>query len=324
MTASPAPVNTDRKFMKRIFISREGLRSGWSLALFLFIYATLTLGAQFSFAKFPVLRDWAAKQPHGVISALGQIEFTGLELLILLVAVGVTSKVEKRSFKYYGLSTAGRDYLRFLQGMAFGFGMASILMGLIALLGGFSVSGFAISETAIFSNAFLYGVGFGLVGFFEEFAFRGYMQATLQRGIGVWPAAVILSLAFGAMHLPNLQGAWVGALVAACFGILGVFSIQRTGSLWFIIGTHTAFDWGIAFFYSAPIAGLPAQGHLLNVSLNGPMWLTGGHAGPVGSIITFAVFGLAGLAIHFCFAKIKNAPGKVIAVASYDSSSVNG
>jgi membrane protease YdiL (CAAX protease family) len=315
MSQPTLPVTIHRSFISRVFISEQGLRSGWSLALFLFIYATLTLGAQFSFATIPVLRDWAAKQPHGVVSPLGQIAFTGLELLILLISVAVTARVEKRSWRYYGLSVTGRNRIRFFQGVAFGFGMASVLMGLIALLGGFSAGGLAIRGTAILSNGILYGIGFILVGFFEEFAFRGYLQATLQRGIGMWPAAVSLSLAFGAMHLPNSGVTWVGAVVAAGFGMLGVFSLYRTGALWFIIGTHAAFDWSIAFFYSTPIAGLPAQVHLVNASLHGPEWLTGGRTGPMGSIIMLAVLAFAGVAVHFIFPRVETKTGTLFQMA---------
>jgi membrane protease YdiL (CAAX protease family) len=292
--------------IKRLFISEQGLRPGWSLTLFLFVYATLTLATQFSFATIPALRNWSARQPHGIISPFVQIEFTGLELLLLLVSIALTGKVEKRSFRDYGLSAAGNGRRRFLQGAVFGFGMASALMGFMAVMGGYSVSGLALDGPAIFWNGLLYGAGFFLVSFFEEFAFRGFMQTTLQRGIGMWPAGVVLSLAFGAIHLPNLGGAWVGALVAFCFGMLGVFSLQRTGNLWFIIGTHATLDWSLAFFYSTPIAGQPAQGHLLQTTPGGPDWLNGGHAGPMGSVITFAVFALGAIVIHFAFPVTEN------------------
>ncbi len=288
-------------------MSGRGLRPGWSLAIFLTIDAALTLGAQYGFATIPVLRDWSARQPHGVIAPLDNIAFTGLELLILLVAVAATCRIEHRSFGSLGLRATDRGPALYVQGMAFGFWMASALIGLIALFGGFSVSRFAIGGLTVLSNAFLYGIGFVLVGFFEEFAFRGYMQATLGRGIGKWRAGVLLSLAFGAIHLPNYGGAWVSALAAACFGMLAVYSLHRTGSLWFFIGAHALFDWSITFLYSAPIAELPAQVHLLDVSLHGPAWLTGGHAGPVGSIIAFAVFALAGLAIRLLFPRVESA-----------------
>jgi membrane protease YdiL (CAAX protease family) len=271
---------------------------GWSLVIFLTVYSALTLGAQFAFATIPSLRHWAASQPQGVITPSGQIAFTGLELIILLTCVTLVSKVERRSYADYGLSQPKTIGKRFSLGLVVGFGMASLLIGLIAIAGGYSAQGLATSSPEIVTNACLYGIGFLLVAFFEEFAFRGYLQATLQRGIGFWPTAVVLSIAFGAVHLPNLRGAWFASLVAAAFGIVAAFSVQRTGSLWFIIGAHAAFDWGITFFYAAPIAGLSARGHLMNASLQGPPWLTGGNAGPVGSVFAFAVFALAGLLLY--------------------------
>lgn len=286
---------------RRIFASSEGIRPGWSLALFLTIYSALTLGAQFAFASIPALRAWSAAQPRGIITALGQIEFTGLELIILLIAVTLVSLVERRTFRDYGLSRTKTAARRFALGLTFGFGIASTLIGLIALGGGYSIHGLALSGSEPASNAVLYGCGFLIVAFFEEFAFRGYMQATLQRGIGFWPAAIILSLAFGAVHLPNLKGAWFGAVVAAAFGLVAAFSLKRTGSLWLIIGLHTAFDWSITFFYSSPIAGLTARGHLFNATLHGPNWLTGGTAGPIGSIMALIIMILASALIHLTF-----------------------
>jgi uncharacterized protein len=302
-------VRTDNIFcgtwFRRIFISAKGIRAGWSLALFLTLYSIFTLGAQFAFASVPRLRAWAASQPRGGFTPVGQMAFTGLELLILLVCVTLASKVERRSFQDYGLSQAKTMGRRFFAGLVFGFGMASVLIGLVVAFGGYTASGVAISGSEIAVNGFLYGIGFVIVAFFEEFAFRGYMQATLQRGIGFWPAAVVLSLAFGAVHLPNLWRAWIAAVLAACFGLIAALSLKRTGALWFVIGLHAAFDWSNAFFYSIPIAGLSARGHLMKVSLQGPDWLTRGKAGPVGSVFAFLVIALAGIVIHFAFPPAK-------------------
>ncbi|MGA2278699.1 MAG: type II CAAX endopeptidase family protein [Verrucomicrobiota bacterium] len=285
--------------LKHIFVSSEGLRSGWSLAIFLAIYSALTLGAQFAFAHVPALQNWAAA--HQDVTPLSQMAFTGLQLLILLVAVIVVGRVESKSFRNYGWARTGRVGQQFLLGLVFGFAMSSVLTGFIAICGGYSITGLAISGVDIFINGLLYGMGFLLIGINEEFIFRGYMQATLRRGIGFWPAAVILSLVFGAVHLPNAGGLWMAALLAACFGLVAAFSVKRTGALWFIVGLHSAFDWSNAFFYSSPLVGLTRQGHLLNASLHGPTWLTGGNAGPVGSVFAFVVIGLAGFVIHCIF-----------------------
>jgi hypothetical protein len=293
--------HTEAPAFERLFWGSQGLRAGWSLAIFLVLYSVLTLGTQFSFATVPALRTWAAAQPHGVITAVGQIEFTGLELIILLICVALVSLIERRTFQDYGLPKTKMAAIHFPIGLALGFGMASVLTALIALFGGYSVQGLALSASQILPNALAYGISFLVVGFFEEFAFRGFLQTTLQRGIGFWPAAIILSLAFGAMHLPNLGGVWLAAVTAAGYGLVAAFSLKRTGALWFIIGVHAAFDWSNTFIYSSPITGLTARGCLLRATLQGPVWLTGGNAGPVGSVFAPLVIALAGLVIHFAF-----------------------
>ena len=47
------------------------------------------------------------------------------------------------------------------------------------------------------------GMVFLMVGVFEELFSRGYLQATLARGIGFWLAAILMSTLFGALHIPN-------------------------------------------------------------------------------------------------------------------------
>jgi membrane protease YdiL (CAAX protease family) len=118
---------------------------------------------------------------------------------------------------------------------------------------------------------------------------RGYSQYTLARGIGFWPAALILSSAFGLIHLRNGGEQWPGLLAAAFIGLFFCLTLRRTGTLWFAIGFHAAWDWGETFFYSVPDSGMVAPGHLLSSSLRGPQWLSGGSVGPEGSILCFLV-----------------------------------
>ena len=42
--------------------------------------------------------------------------------------------------------------------------------------------------------------------------FRGYLQATLTRGLGFWPAAILVSVLFGAGHIPNAGETVVGII----------------------------------------------------------------------------------------------------------------
>lgn len=298
---NPPNVHFKLPHMRRIFYSGQGLRWGWSLTLFILVYTPLTLGTQYGFATIPVLRHWAAAQPHGIITPISQIEFTGLELLILLLSIGVVRLFDTNATRSYGLPASRETLPWLLKGIGFGLGLATLLFGLIAACRGFSITDVALHGRAIVADAVLYGLGFFLVGCFEELVFRGYLQATLQRGIGFWPAAAILSLAFGAVHLPGLKHAWGAAVVAPVFGLWAAYALRRTRNLWFLIGTHAAFDWGVAFFYSSPLAGQPVQDRLLDISLRGPTWLTGGPAGVVGSSLMFGVLAIAGVVVHYLF-----------------------
>jgi hypothetical protein len=58
--------------------------------------------------------------------------------------------------------------------------------------------------------------------------------------------------------------------------------VRQTGSLWFAIGFHAAFDFFALSFYGSPNTGnngLPLEHHLLDTRIAGPAWLTGGPQG---------------------------------------------
>jgi membrane protease YdiL (CAAX protease family) len=182
---------------------------------------------------------------------------------------------------------------RFWQGLLCGLVMISAMILLISLLGGYSLGGLALHGPAVWSYAAFWGLVFLLVGLFEEFFFRGYTQFTLATGIGFWPAATMISAAFGASHLHNTGEDIAGALSVFVIGMFLCLTLRRTGNLWFAVGLHASFDWGETFLFSAPDSGIVAPGHLLNSSFHGPVWLTGGTVGPEGSVMAFVVVALA-------------------------------
>ncbi len=146
------------------------------------------------------------------------------------------------------------------------------------------------------------------MGWYEELAFRGYAQFTLGKGLGFWPAAILLSVGFGLIHLTNKGENWVGALNVAMVGLFFAFTLKRTGNLWYAVGLHASFDWGESFLYSVPDSGEILKGHLSNAVLGGPSWLTGGKAGPEGSVFCFFTIGLQFLLVMWLFpAKEKTA-----------------
>src|ERR1700693_1708887 len=160
------------------------------------------------------------------------------------------SRIEKRSWCSYGIPIEGAFGKLFWQGIVGGLALVSAEILLMYALGGFSFGGLALSGVAIAKYAAIWGSIFLLVGISEEFLYRGYTLYTLATGIGFWPATILLSVLFGAVHLSNSGEDWIGASSVVLFALFACFTLRRTGNLWFAIGVHGAGDFAETFIYS--------------------------------------------------------------------------
>jgi membrane protease YdiL (CAAX protease family) len=268
--------------LRLIFMSPQGLRAGWRLLIFLTLL--IVIGA----ASSPLQRR--------LVHNLGS-DFTAPNVIIgefftfaiVLLATFIMSKLEHAPLADYGLpwrQTLGRQ---FWAGALWGFVMLSVIVSLMAATHAYSPGGLALNAAAMVKFGLLWALGFLMVGLFEEFAFRGYLQYTLTTGLGFWPAAAITCLLFALAHQGNPGESWVGVVEIVLIALFLCMALRRTGNLWFAIGWHMAFDWGESFFYSTPNSGISAQGHLLNASLTGSKWLSGGSVGPEASIFDLLV-----------------------------------
>ena len=61
--------------------------------------------------------------------------------------------------------------------------------------------------------------------------------------------------------------------------LLLCYTVLRTGTLWFAVRFHVAFDYMQLFVVGTPNGGARPVGHLLDASFDGPAWLTGGTLG---------------------------------------------
>lgn len=106
---------------------------------------------------------------------------------------------------------------------------------------------------------------------------------------GLWQAAWATSVGFGMIHTFNPGETWMGVLAAASIGFVFCVSVGVTGSAWWAIGCHTAWDWSESYFYGTADSGFSARGHLLTTMPAGaPLW-SGGSDGPEGSVLVFPV-----------------------------------
>jgi uncharacterized protein len=302
-----APTPVPPSLLRKIFFGPNGIRAGWRLLIFLAILVAFQFViVQRVMRHIPYFAQLAKQaQTGGVLTPQFSLIFESTILLLVLASAWIMSRIEKRPFGAYGTPLQGAFGKLFWQGVVWGLAFETIEMLAMYALGGFSFGNLALAGTALLKYAILWAIAFVLVGLFEEFLFRGYAQFTLGSGIGFWPAAFLLSAAFGAGHLSNPGEGWVGALSVFLFGMFGCFTLRRTGTLWFAIGLHAAADYAETFLYSVPDSGLLATGHLLNSTLHGPRWLTGGSIGPEGSVIDFILFAIAFAVFHFAYPQKK-------------------
>jgi uncharacterized protein len=282
-----------------VFFNDRGLRAGWRLLIYILLVVCFSTTISFVVRKI----HHPAHTGQGLPTPPAMILQESIGFAILFGCALIMSKIERRSPGLYGLPASEIFGGKFWLGMLFGLLEVSLLVGLIAAFGGYSFGSLALSPAGMVRWGLIHLVLFTFVGFFEEFMFRGYTQFTLGDGIGFWPAAILLSVGFGAVHLSNPGEGLVGAASVVLVGLFFAFTLYRTGNLWYAVGLHAAFDWGETFLYSVPDSGTVLDGHLSNSLLHGPNWLTGGTVGPEGSVFCFLTMALQFLVVMWLFPK---------------------
>lgn len=297
-SGSPSPefaAATQPSYTNTLFVGAHGLRPGWGLVFYLVTFYLLQ--------QFVVDLAWSHNLGASGLWSMMLEEFG--DLAIAIVPAMVLARVEHRPWRVYGLPARRAFGRLFWIGTSWGFAGISLLMVALYGLHAFSFGHILLHGPRLLRFAAFWAAMFLLVGLFEEFLLRGYTQFTLARGIGFWPAAIVLSCMFGLIHLRNEGEHWNGLLAAAFIGFFFCLTLRRTGNLWFAVGFHATWDWGETFFYSVPDSGMIAPGHLLHSSTHGAPWLSGGSVGPEGSVLCFAVIGLLWIAFDRVFPQVK-------------------
>jgi membrane protease YdiL (CAAX protease family) len=227
------------------------------------------------------------------------------ETLIATLVLGaswVMGTIERRPIGSYGLSGPG-SVRNFAAGLGWGVALFSLLVGILVATGHLVFAGTALHGGAILGYGVAWMLVFFLVAFAEETLFRGYLQSTLARGIGFWPAAVCLSVSFGLIHLRSQNEIFLGIAMAAMGGLVFSLCLKLSGSLWWGIGFHAAWDWAESFLYGTPDSGYLMEGHWLSSRPVGDIHWSGGSAGPEGSLLIVPVLLLTSLVIALTLRK---------------------
>jgi uncharacterized protein len=291
-SAGPSPENPEslQAFPASRSIDRKRL---WIWIVFVFILPGAILYA----LRVPLKLDMS------VFSVEMVLPIKVFMALIAVLATWIVSRVEKRPLDDYGIPPSQALGPRFWEGALWGFAMMSAILFVLHISGHFQINSVALHGGAIARYALAWGAVFYAVAINEEFAFRGYLLFSIAKRRRFWRAALLVSAIFAAVHLANPGENAFGILEVFVVGMLFCLMIQRTGNLWFAVGFHATWDWAETFFYGTPDSGLLGVGRLLSTSAPGPNWLTGGSAGPEGSVLTLVVLLLCALLVHRRFPK---------------------
>src|SRR5580658_2874280 len=254
-STAPVSVSQPASGMGSQFLRPHGLRVGWRLLIFIGLLVVLFGGtALVSHGGPQGLRNALKHVDEVTVTPFKLGASETIAFAILCLATLVMGRLENRKFSEYGLplrEALGKD---FGIGCLLGFLSISGTLLVMCLLHGFRITGFALHGRAIPSALTAWAIAFVLVGLFEEFLNRGYIQYTLACGIGFWPAAFAMSAFFAFGHAFNPHETLAGVASVMLFGLLLCLFLRRSGTLWCAVGFHAAYDWGQTLF------GVPDSG----------------------------------------------------------------
>jgi hypothetical protein len=140
---------------------------------------------------------------------------------------------------------------------------------------------------------------------------------------GFWQAAWATSTLFGFIHTSNYGENWIGIFAASFIGFVFCVSVRVTGSAWWAIGCHAAWDWAETYFYGTADSGIQAQGHFLSTSPAGNKLWSGGTDGPEGSLLVLVAILLLLTALLLIYRRRKlGAPGPSL-LGTWESTNPN-
>jgi len=283
--------------LRSSFVGSQGIRSGWSVLIFIVIVVVEVLAT-----RVPVNHLLHYMKHNPSVEAWSPAVAAGILALLVLVATAIMAKIEERPVLSYGFIDK-RRLSRFVLGIAGGVAALSALILALKMSGWLIFDGRALHGKSVWSYGLQWGVAFLLIALFEESLLRGYLQSTLTRGVGFWWAALLLSLAFGATHLPNRGESPIGIFSVVGAGLLFCLSLWLTKSLYWAVGLHAGWDWSQSYLFGVPDSGQVASGHLFATHPSGGLIWSGGPTGPEGSIYAIPTMAIIALAVWIAWSR---------------------
>jgi len=296
--------------LRTVFVRSQGIRSGWSMLIFLAIVM-----AQVLITRVPVNHLLHYMKYKQGLEAWSAIVAIGIPALLVFVATAIMAKIEERPVLSYGFM-GDRKLSRFVLGIAGGVAALSALVLALKVSGLLTFDGQMLHGKGAWSYGLQWGLAFLLTGLFEESLLRGYLQSTLTRGIGFWWAALALSIGFGALHLPNRGESPIGLVSVVAIGMVFCLSLWLTKSLYWAVGLHAGWDWAQSYLYGVSNSGQVSGGHLFATHPSGGLLWSGGATGPEGSVYVIPTMGIITLGVWIAWGQRKSRKEPVVILAT--------
>jgi membrane protease YdiL (CAAX protease family) len=208
LSTPPAP-----GLLQQVFIGDQGLRAGWSIAIFLILFILIAGVTGLIFTALHL------SMPSGHVTARGALFGEVIAIVGLLGAVSIVALIERRRILDFNLAGPRRTS-SFFSGLAAGFLALSVLVCELWSGGWLHFGPTALSGSAVAKYAALWGLTFLLVGFFEEGVFRCYLQFTLSRALNFWWAIGIQALVCCSLALRSKGSAAWGVYGIVLLGLV--------------------------------------------------------------------------------------------------------
>ena len=290
--SQPAP---EKRGVKWVFVGSKGLRAGWGMALFALVFSAV------AFALIMILH---ALNVHGgkpnpdVLQPMDTLKDEALMAVSTVLATLITAAIERRKLSQLALGLKNA-LPRFLQGLIIGIAAMCVLIGVLWLCKAIVIGPVVLHGKDIWTYGGQWALVFLLVGIFEEFAFRGYLMQSLARGLNYRWATMIMGVLFVFAHTQSKGEGVIGYGLVFIAAIVFSLSVWRTGTMWWAIGFHAAWDYTQSFVFGVADSGHLSAGTLMTAKPAGPDWLSGGATGPEGSVLAAVIMLLVAGIIWF-------------------------
>ncbi len=233
------------------------------------------------------LAVWLRWQPLSPLEVRQKLTFvTSLYLLAPLI-LWAAAQVEGVPLASYGFTGSITTLVSLLLGLGLGLAGLGLLFGVQLRLGWLAWQPSNLSVWPIL----LPTLGLALlVGWIEEWVFRGFLLHQLQQDYPMWGAALLTSLIFALLHL-----VWDGRGALPQLPGLGLMGLVLVVACW-VDGGRIALAWGLHAGWVWGIASLDMAQRLQVTNRVSP-WLTGLGGQPLAGAIGLLLLLLTGLGL---------------------------